>query len=77
MGLMYIAFGRVISYAYLGFFLISMCREKLKLSVTNMSLENHLPTFQLNAPVVIRANVKEVQKNVSFTFALMMTGAFS
>ena len=44
-----------------------------------MSLENHLPTFQLNAPVVIRVKVKEVQKkqNVSFTFALMMTGAFS
>jgi len=31
-----------------------MNRERL--SVTNLSSENNLPTFQLNAPVVIRAN---------------------
>ena len=56
MGLMYIAFGRVIAYTYFGFWLISMCREKLRLSVTNLSLENNLLAFRLNAPVIIRAN---------------------
>ena len=30
---------------------------KRRLSVTNLSLENNLPTFRLNAPVVIRADV--------------------
>ena len=29
-------------------------------SVTNLSSENNLPTFPLNAPVVIMAKVKEV-----------------
>ena len=30
-------------------------RMKRRLSVTNLSSENNLPTFRLNAPVVIRA----------------------
>ena len=30
-----------------------------RLSVTNLSLENNLPMFQLNAPVIIRAKVKK------------------
>ena len=29
-----------------------------RLSVTNLSSENNLPTFRLNAPVVIRAKVR-------------------
>ena len=33
-----------------------------RLSVTNLSLENNLLMFQLNAPVVIRAKVKESMK---------------
>ena len=84
MGLMYIAFDRVIAYihTYLGFWLISMCREKLRLSVTNLSLENNLLVFRLNAPVIIRANHHKGEserstKNRSFTFALMRTGEFS
>ena len=39
---------------------------KRRLSVTNLSSENNLPTFRLNAPVVIRAKGW-----------LMMTAAFS
>ena len=39
---------------------------KRRLSVTNLSSENNLPMFRLNAAVVTRAS-----------FALMMTGAFS
>ena len=34
---------------------------KKRLSVTNYSSENNLPTFRLNAPVVIRAKVKQVR----------------
>ena len=46
-----------------------MLRERL--SVTNLSLENNLLTFRLNAPVVIRAKLKEVQTNVAiYTHAL-------
>ena len=29
-----------------------------RLSVTNLSLEKNLPTFRLNAPVIIRAKVR-------------------
>ena len=32
------------------------------LSVTNLSSENNLPTFQLNAPDVIRAKVKKCEQ---------------
>ena len=35
--------------------------RRRRLSVTNYSSENYLPTFRLNAPVVIRAKVKEVR----------------
>ena len=42
---------------------LQLHRERL--SVTNLSSENNLPTFQLNAPVVIRAKVKEVRNNVA------------
>ena len=37
-----------------------------RLSVTNLSLENNLPTFQLNAPVVIRAKVKKCEQTLVF-----------
>ena len=50
---------------------------KRRLSVTNLSLENNLLTFQVNAPVIIRVKVKEVQTNAAITFTLMTTGAFS
>ena len=36
----------------------SMTRERKRLSVTNLSSENNLPTFQLNAPIVIRVKRK-------------------
>ena len=43
-----------------------------RLSVTNLSLENNLPTFQLNAPVMIRAKVKEVQTSAAiYSHALL------
>ena len=46
---------------------------KRRLSVTNLSSENNLPMFWLNAPVVIRA----IGKIVMRLRALMTTGAFS
>ena len=43
-----------------------------RLSVTNLSSEKNLPTFRLNASVVIRVKVKEVQKNVGiYSHALL------
>ena len=46
------------------------------LSVTNLSSENNLPTFRLNAPVIIRAKVsklfselKLVTDNLLFIYA--------
>ena len=46
-------------------------REKSYL-LPNLSSKNNLPTFQLNAPVVIKAKVKEVQTNVAiYTHALL------
>ena len=36
-----------------------------RLMVTKLSLEITLPTFRLNAPVIIRAKVKEVRNNVA------------
>ena len=39
--------------------------SRRRLSVTNYSSENNLPTFRLNAPVVIRAKVKEVRTNIT------------
>ena len=58
---------------------------KRKLSVTNLSSENNLPTFWLNAPVIIRAKVHHSSRNhflpdnlrTSLTLALMTTGAFN
>ena len=38
-----------------------------KVSVTNYSLENNSLTFRLNAPVVIRAKVKEVRTNITIS----------
>ena len=38
---------------------------KRRSSVTNLSLENNLPMFWLNGPVVIRAKVKEMWTNVA------------
>ena len=43
-----------------------------RLSVTNLSSENKLPTFRLNAPVIIRMKVKEVQTNAAiYSHALL------
>ena len=39
---------------------------KRRLSVTNLSSENNLPTFRLNAPVVIRAKVKRCEQTLLF-----------
>ena len=39
---------------------------KRRLSGTNMSSENNLPTFLLNAPVVIRVKVKRCEKMLLF-----------
>ena len=45
---------------------------KRRLSGTNLSLENNLPTFRLNAPAVIRVKVKEVRTNVAiYSHALL------
>ena len=38
---------------------------KRRLSVTNLSSENDLRTFQLNAPVVIKAKVKKYETNTT------------
>jgi len=47
-------------------------QKELKLSVTHLSLENNLPTFQLNVPIVIMAKVKEVRANVAiYSHALL------
>ena len=46
-----------------------------RLSVTNLSLENNLPTFRLNAPVMIRAKVKEVQTSAAiYSHAIQVIG---
>ena len=37
-----------------------------RLYVTNLSLENNLPTFQLNALIVIRAKVKKCEQTLLF-----------
>ena len=37
-----------------------------RLSVTNLSSENNLPTFRLNAPVIIRAKVKKCEQTMLF-----------
>ena len=39
---------------------------KRRLSVTNLSLENNLRTFRLNAAVVIRAKVKRCEQTLLF-----------
>ena len=39
---------------------------KRRLSVTNLSSENNLPTFRLNDPVVIRAKVKKCEQTLLF-----------
>ena len=39
---------------------------KNRLSVTNLSSENKLPMFRLNAPVVIRAKVKKCEQTLLF-----------
>ena len=40
---------------------------KRRLSVTNLSLENNLLTFWLNAPVIIRVKVKRCKQTLLFT----------
>ena len=44
----------------------SPCHWRERLSVTNLSLENNLPTFGLNAPVVIREKVKRCEQMFLF-----------
>ena len=39
---------------------LAAAQMKRRLTVTNLSSENNLPTFRLNAPVIIRTKVKEV-----------------
>ena len=47
-------------------------QRELKLFVTHLSLENNLPTFRLNVPIVIMAKVKEVRANVAiYSHALL------
>ena len=36
-----------------------------RLSVTNFSSENNLPTFRLNAPIIFRAKSEEVKTNIA------------
>ena len=53
-------------------FSVSCCINRERLSVTNLSSGNNLPTFRLNAPVVIRAKVKEVRNNIAiYSHALL------
>ena len=42
-----------------------------RLSVANLSSENNLPTFRLNAPVVIRAKVKKCEQTLLLISALL------
>ena len=41
----------------------ALVEVKKRLSVTNLSSENNLPTFRLNAPVVIRAKVEALSNH--------------
>jgi len=42
---------------YFSGFSVGCCINKKRLSVTNLSPENNLPTFRLNAPVIIGTKV--------------------
>ena len=54
-------------------FSVGFCiNEERRLSVTNYSSENNLPTFRLNAPVVIRAKVKEVRTKTLLFIATLL-----
>ena len=46
----------------------STSEMKRRLSVTNFSSENNLPTFRLNAPVVIRAKVKKCEQTLAMHY---------
>ena len=49
-----------------------MLLNSIRNNVTNFTSENNLLTFRLNAPVVIRVKVKEVQTNVAiYSHALL------
>ena len=50
---------------------ITEIRTKRRLSVTNLSSENNLSTFRLNAPVVIRAKVKWCVQMPIYSYALL------
>ena len=41
----------------------ALVEVKKRLSVTNLSSENNLPTFRLNAPVIIRAKVEALSNH--------------
>ena len=60
-------FSEQISMTYFLFsgFSVGSCINEEKLSVTNLSSENNLLTFRLNAPVVIRVKLKEVRTNIA------------
>ena len=44
---------------------------KRRLSDTNLNSENNLPTFRLNAPVVIKAKVKRCERMLLFIYNFM------
>ena len=46
----------------------------IELAVTNFSSENNLLTFRLNAPVIIKAKIKEVRTNVAIYIAMHYWG---
>ena len=50
-----------VGFFFSGFSVGFCINEERRLSVTNYSSENNLPTFRLNAPVVIRAKVNKVR----------------
>ena len=49
-----------------------LCKLKKSLSVTNLSSENNLPTFRLNAPVVIRVKLDHSVETSASYFQLKL-----
>ena len=56
----------LVYFQWLLSWLLYTCKWRMRLSVTNFTLENNLPTFWLNAPVVIRAKVKKCEQTLLF-----------
>ena len=42
-------------------------------NITNLNSENKLPTFWLNAPVIIRAKLKDMQANIAIYSHVLLT----